>query len=323
MPRIRPPTVGRAAPAVPVEPVIEQTDVPFQSQETEVTEKETPAVVEEDASAAFQKQIEALRRSEQVQKERTEQLARERDEAVRKASEREDQISQLRKQNVESQTEAVESALAAAQAAAEGAERDIASAIEAGDPSAQAKAYRRLSKAEADIARLEDGKQAIEAEAKRAPSPEPIENQPQPKPQQLPKLAADWLKAHPEYIADPRKNAEVQHYHWKVVDEGHEPWSTDYFEALEVRLGLRDAPIEDPTHQIYPIQEQRTAPVVSAPVSREVPMSSSTARKPGQVTLSAAQKEAAKLAGITEAEYAKQVIRLQQEKMNGNYTGGQ
>ena len=36
-----------------------------------------------------------------------------------------------------------------------------------------------------------------------------------------------------------------------------------------------------------------------------------------------AQKEAARIAGISEAEYAKQVLELRKQKALGNYGGGQ
>ena len=59
---------------------------------------------------------------------------------------------------------------------------------------------------------------------------------------------------------------------------------------------------------------------MSAPVTRQAPGSSGNSNS-GRITLTLAQKEAAKTAGITEVEYAKGVQRLAQEKANGNYGG--
>ena len=61
--------------------------------------------------------------------------------------------------------------------------------------------------------------------------------------------------------------------------------------------------------------------LVSAPVSRET-MGWSTGRtesRPGRLTLSMAQREAAKIAGVSEAEYATQLLRLREAKDNGDY----
>jgi hypothetical protein len=74
------------------------------------------------------------------------------------------------------------------------------------------------------------------------------------------------------------------------------------------------APINEPE----PEPERRTP--VSAPVSREIP-SSTTGRPPSEtrVTLSAAEREHAKLAGISEVEFARQKLKLQALKASGHY----
>jgi len=56
-------------------------------------------------------------------------------------------------------------------------------------------------------------------------------------------------------------------------------------------------------------------------VSREVPNSSGN-RSDGRIRLTAAQKEAAKIAGVPESEYAKQLMELHRRKQMGDYTGG-
>jgi hypothetical protein len=124
-----------------------------------------------------------------------------------------------------------------------------------------------------------------------------------------------------DYITDPRKNAKIQALHWDIIDEGHPAYSVDYFVSMETKLGMRKASAEAPVleeHEDEPAPRSRS--MVSAPVSRDgVP--SSSGEKPGQVRLTAMQKEAAKIAGITEKEYAEQVLRLRGEKLNGNYGG--
>jgi hypothetical protein len=60
--------------------------------------------------------------------------------------------------------------------------------------------------------------------------------------------------------------------------------------------------------------------IVSAPVAREsVSYSGRREDRPGSITLSIAQKEAARIAGITETAYAQQLIRLREAKANGDY----
>jgi len=274
----------------------------------------------DDASVAFQKQIDALKKSEQLARDRAEQAIKDREDAIKRANEREAEVHSLKKTTVDSQVEAVSAALAAAQSEAETAQRDIERALELGDFKGQAEAYRRLSKAETNIARLEDGKASLESQAQAAAEAKPeVHTSDDPLEKfNLPVLAKSWLRLHPEYLNNPRKNAMIQNLHYDVVDEGHEPYSQGYFESLEQHLGMRQRPQQDDQDDDPP-QRNRSS-MVSAPVSRDGP-SSASGEKPGQVRLSALQKEAAKIAGISEKEYAEQVLRLREEKKSGNYGG--
>ena len=77
-----------------------------------------------------------------------------------------------------------------------------------------------------------------------------------------------------------------------------------------------------PSANVEPAQSSKRS-MVSAPVSRESPSWSggqSTGRN-SRITLSPAQKEAARIAGISEVEYARNLLRLQQAKANGHYGG--
>jgi len=65
-------------------------------------------------------------------------------------------------------------------------------------------------------------------------------------------------------------------------------------------------------------QDRTRGTVVSAPVSRDAPGGSRPTR-PSQIRLTKAQVEAARLAGITEQEYAKQLIKLGEFKADGHY----
>ena len=61
----------------------------------------------------------------------------------------------------------------------------------------------------------------------------------------------------------------------------------------------------------------RAAAMVSAPVSREVPSSSREDRVSSRVTLSLAEKEHARLAGVTETAYAQGKLELERRKRAG------
>lgn len=318
MPRIKDFSKGRSAAAQVTEPENEADEAAKLAAEQQEPEQHDSGD-ETDASAAFQKQIDALRKSEQTLREQNEQRGRDLDAAIQRANERDAENATLKKTTYESQGESIASSIAAATAMAQSAQNDLEKAFELGDFKGQADATNRLSKANTDLARLEDGKVELEqraaqvAEVKPVKTNDPLENF------NLPDRAKTWLRQHESYLTDPRKNAKLQSLHWDVLDEGHEPYSQDYFESLEQHLGLRQK------EQIVNKEDQDDEPqtrgrIVSAPVSREVPTGSSGERN-SRVTLSAAQLDAAKIAGITPKEYAEQLLKLREHKSNGMYGG--
>src|SRR6202012_4495234 len=101
----------------------------------------------------------------------------------------------------------------------------------------------------------------------------------------LPQAAQDWLKKNPDYFNDARKNAKIQNLHYEVIEDGKEPFSQEYFEAIEEHLGMRKK-AEDPEVEIdnRPAPTKKQAATVQAPVSREVP-SANGQRPTGTVKL--------------------------------------
>jgi hypothetical protein len=123
--------------------------------------------------------------------------------------------------------------------------------------------------------------------------------------------------------------------HREALDAGFADTSPDYFQFMNKRLATLSAQhpapvahvIEDmQRHDAADKQEEPrevasmnpSAGIVSAPVSRGG-VSYSTGRPLGRLTLTPAEREHAKVAGISEAEYAKQKIRYEQMKEDGTY----
>src|SRR5882724_8006977 len=148
---------------------------------------------------------------------------------------------------------------------------------------------------------------------------------------QLPDPIKTWVKDHPEYVTDARKNSLIQKLHWDIVeDEGHAPYSAPYIASMERHLGLSDAAeIRDleKAYQAGDVKAQAEITkrigntlrdddagrgrIVSAPVTRgDSGGGSYAADRPGRVTLSPAQVEAAKIAGVDLKTYAEQVLKL-------------
>ena len=329
MPRLRPvkdaPEKAEVLEADPAPFESQEESTLFEAQEPEQEEVvEKPVVKEKDDTLSLKQQIEALQRSEKLAKEMAEQANRDREEAVRRAQEQERERLASVQAATESRLDAVNAAIAADNAEAEKAQSDYESASSIGDVKGMSEAQRRMARAEASIARLEDGKVALEEAKKNPPQPQqkaPVDELDN---TQLPENAKRWLRSHPEYLRDPRKNAKLQALHWDVLDEGHQPFSKEYFDSVEVHLGMREAPEverDDDEEDVVEPAPKRKGPVVSAPVTRDPPGNNRPTR-PSEVRLTKAQAEAAKMAGVTEAEYARQMIRFGKLKDEGYYGEG-
>lgn len=184
------------------------------------------------------------------------------------------EVTTARDEVRESRAATIETGLSAAQTEAETAEREYKLAFESGDGAAMAQAQRRMSRAEARMERLGEAKAELEAaqpEVARA-----TERQPEPQPvhsadpveayvaNRSPQTAA-WLRAHPDYVTDQKKNAKLTAAHYDAAAQGYEPDTPDYFKHVEQFTGITKAPAA--TTDRAPQTRQRRPSVPAAPVS--------------------------------------------------------
>lgn len=143
-----------------------------------------------------------------------------------------------------------------------------------------------------------------------------------------------WLASNE---AAQKNYAALNALHGEALQSGLTDTSPEYFDFLNNRLAALQSqhPSNAGKHLINEMQqlaaqnsppeppakpaESLSAAHVSAPVSREVP-SASGHRSPGKVTLTAAHLEAAKIAGVSPTEYARQLVRLQEMQASGEYS---
>src|SRR5262245_1973800 len=321
MPRIRPPLrtqeeIEKVPVTEPVEIALSDPDAPIEvtsgsSDEAAVQAVEPDRGAEDDAADALKQQLQAAQQAEQQARLREQQAEQRRQQA------------ELQARNAmagaeAAQYDAVVQAIGGATAEADAAQRDYEAADTAGDSRAKAEAQRRLSRAEARLVALEDGKLAYEAN---------LEQRRQQPPQQQPANAFEayldtlgglrpdekqWLRSHPDAITDPRKNAALNNAYYEASAK-HQRGSTEYFAHIETALGYRQ-PTQAPRQET----SQQRRPTVGAPPSREPP-SSGSGVSPTRVSLSPAHREAARIAGISDLEYARNLVKLQQAKQDGNY----
>lgn len=246
-------------------------------------------------------------------KRQVEQANAAKDEAQRRAADaaqhaqaRERESVTFKTQAEQAQYEAVATAHDSATARMTQLEGDMADAMERGDFKASSKAQAEMARLGPRVAQLEDAKAEMEA-ARKAP---PTQTRTQPAAPADPFEAhlatmspqsASWVRAHPEYLKDKLKYSKLLAAHHDAVGDAIALDTPEYFAHIEGRLGLREAESQGRVANA-PVARERTmaAPVSRAPVG--------TPRNAREVTLTPAQREAAAISGISEIEYARQLV---------------
>lgn len=296
----------------PAVPTIEaQPELPL----AQPVKEPTPAEPEPSDDNTLSRQLDELRAAETRAKQELVESRRREEAAIRSAQDREHELVRERGRSEQAEYDSVLNAINAFQAEADKAQADLEASLSANDSRGAAEAQRRLSTASARLVGLEDGRAAWDARRE-------YERQNPPRPQPSDPVAAqidsmthlsvkqrDWLKNHRDAMTDPAKNSYLGAAHWDAVRAGITQDSEAYFAALEEKLGYRQ-PVAS---------TERRSPPVSAPVSRESPSLSTGKPTTSRIELTPEQREAARISGVDEFEYAKNLMRLNDLKKNGHY----
>ena len=255
--------------------------------------------------------IEKLKQQLADKQRETEQEQERRRAAEARATSAEATANTAIKEAADSRTHLVATAILSVNQTLDAAEAALAAAHAAGDFAQVAKLNRQMATEGAKLSQLEAEKQRIE----NSPPPRAVITDP------VEKLAsgmhpqsAAWIRAHPQY-ATGNSYQEMVGAHNMAIARGLEPNTAPYFKFIERKLDLDDAPASvrtdvdlDPapvaTHVDTTPQRAtggRAMAPAAAPVSRS---GTGNGSKPRTYTLSPEQREAAKISGISEREYA-------------------
>jgi len=156
----------------------------------------------------------------------------------------------------------------------------------------------------------------------------------------------DFLIAHPAYL-DPRVGMSVWEAHQRALADGVKDDSPEMFAAIVRDVSERKAahiaaqiaadvpspaaaappppPAPEPVREPLPaaaaaLPPRSAGPAVSAPVSRDPPSyGGGRFKSVGRVELTPSQREHARIAGISDTEYAANVLELERRKALGMY----
>ena len=187
--------------------------------------------------------------------------------------------------------------------------KQIAAAMAEGDFDKATDLTDQMTTLAAQKIELDKGKAALEAQGRVASRSTPASDLVESYVKNLQPRAAEWIRAHPEYVTDKRKNDAMLAQHYGALAAGHTEGSDEYFGFIEQKLNMRgnghaaaaeptSAPRPEPTaHAAQVVQRRDEVQPSPAPTSR--------GGSPRRITLSKSEQEAADISGVSYEEYAK------------------
>lgn len=272
---------------------------------------EPPAEVTDEELAEYsdkvRKRIQHFSRGYHDERRRAEAAQREREEAVKFAQNLVEENKKLKSEREKNLNALLEQAKARSAIELEQAKRAYKEAFETADSDKIVEAQEALTAAKIKADKVANFKptplQPKETPVKEefnAPTP-PSEPQPDPK-------AVAWQKANTWFGADDEMTSLALGLHQKLVREGVNPQSDDYYDRINRRMRqLFPDRFEDDT-------EEESTPATKPRRSVVAPASRSTA--PKKVVLTESQVRLAKRLGLTPEQYARQVAE-EMRKQNG------
>lgn len=201
--------------------------------------------------------------------------------------------------------------------------RAYAEALQAQDFTKAAEINDVISMNNAKLLQLESGRQALEERvvaARNAPPPreEPPSDPVETVASQLSPRSAAWVRSHPECVRDQKMYSKMLGAHHLAVGEGLPADSDEYFEFIENQLGMRKPKAAPPPSDA---QDEDPSAAAAKPVPRRVappaaPPSRGASNGAGRMTLTAAQREAAQISGLSEEEYARNLMADKKRRVN-------
>lgn len=276
------------------EPKIEIVD-----EKVEKTEAEKPEVSPDEGIQAMKKRLEAA----ETARIEAEKRAREASERAQKAS------SETKDANYQLVVNAIETV----KGRTESIKQAYASAMSAGDYDKAAQLQEALAINAQQLSELKRGKEAMKEEMEKGNKsaeqlPEKASNEPlvDQLARQVSPKSASWIRDNRDALDNDRMIRRMFRAHEDAVDDGLAPDSDEYFSYIENRLGLR----KEAAEVAEAPQPKKSAPP-PAPVSRG-------GQRPSVVRLSREQVEMAKMMGMSESDYAKNMVALQREGKIGH-----
>ena len=280
--------------------VVDDTPEPDRGKPRRAEDAE-PQVPEDDEiqsySEGVQKRIKQLKFEYHEERRRKEEAARLQEEALRYAQQVKAENERLRKTLEEGEGVLVNQAKGRVAAELDKAKAAYKAAYESGDSDALIEAQERLTALQAEKMRYD----SYRPQPRQAQTPAPEYTRPQPQPPQPDAKAVAWAKRNPWFEQDEEMTGYAYGLHQKLVKSGIDPRSDEYYNQID-RAVRRVFPDKFDDGQIEEVAPQRQAGNVVAPAAR-------SGKKPRKVQLTSTQVALAKRLGLSNEQYAAQLMK--------------
>ena len=249
-------------------------------------------------SEGVQKRIKQLKFEFHEERRRKEEAARLQDEALRYAEQMQEENEQLRKTLEEGEGVLVNQAKGRVTAEIDKAKIAYKTAYESGDPDALIEAQAKLSELQVEKSRYDNYK----PKPRPAPEPEPLYEQENIEPPRPSEMGMKWAEKNTWFQNDPEMTGYAFGVHEKLIKSGVAPDTEEYYSKIDdaVRRVFPDKFDDGPI--IEESAPQRQTGNVVAPAAR-------SGKKPRKVQLTSTQVSLAKRLGLTNEQYAAQLMK--------------
>jgi len=328
------------------DPVVAATEEKPQKEEKPELKVEAPQPesveakpsADDEAFKRLKAQLDREIKARESERERIRQLESDRTSVQERLRQEQERYHVAQREQLDAQELAIDNAISHLENQAAQAKREFTRALSEGDYESASAANELLADAKANLSRLKDGKQAVEAQ-KKAPAPQREEPQ---QTQQQPTSQYDRIEA---YIQQPGHSPRVQQYlrdhyddlfadfdsganrlsrllggHYITKSDGVIEGSDAYFDRLSQHMGYTKAPDPEPVKVAAPPPVKSTKHIPpSAPVSRG--NNHSGGDSPTSITLTPAMVQFCRDSGIDPKVYARNLLRAREGGKDPNYEG--
>ena len=268
----------------------------------------------EEYSDKVKKRLSQMKKVWHDERREKERAQREKDEALRFAQAREQEVKHLKQRIGRNEQAFIKEAERSANTDLTVAKEKLKQAYEAGDSEQITNAQEALTDAKLKLQNIARVKPALQQEEERVETAEQVlapnsvpESAPDPK-------AVAWRERNDWFGADEEMTALALGLHEKLVRSGVDPRSDEYYRRVDETMRKRfPEAFDDAEEEERPQTKQAQKPARTKPASVVAPVTRNTA--PRQVRLTPTQVAIAKKLGISNQEYAKAMIEM--ENSNG------